>query len=202
MADRYAYIPLIGIFVVVVWGLADLADVRAVPISWRTTGTAVVLVILSCLTWLQIGYWRSSYDLWTHALAVTKDNHVAEENMGTTLQDLGRWEEALPHFRNGARINSKEPVVHINLAATLAQTGRLQEAIPEYETTIQLASQNSTVLAAAYADLGTVYRHLGDYAQAHQNYMKSLQINPEQTSAREGLSKLVDVSGSHQEARQ
>jgi protein O-mannosyl-transferase len=198
MADRYAYIPLIGIFVIAVWGAADLANFRSVPTSWRIATAGLLLLAFSVLTWRQTGYWRSSCDLWAHALDVTQDNPVAEENMGTVLQDAGRYEDALPHFRHGAALNPQDPVVHANLAATLAQTGRLQEAIPEYETMIRLAHENPSVLAIGYADLGTVYRHLGSYTESRASYMKSLRIDPQQESALRGLNKLEEaIAGSN-----
>ena len=81
--------------------------------------------------------------------------------------------------------------MHVNLAAGLAQTGRLQEAIPEYETTIRLATDR-VVLATAHADLGTVYRHLGDYSKARELYMEALRIDPQQAHAVQGLQKLAN----------
>jgi tetratricopeptide (TPR) repeat protein len=190
MADRYTYVPLIGIFVMAVWGLADLADTAQFQIPRRVAAATAVLVILACLTWRQIAYWRTSYDLWSHTLAVTKDNYVAQADMATTLQDLGRFSEAVSHFREAARLHPQDAVMHVNLAAGLAQTGRLQEAIPQYKATIRLTT-DPAVLATAYADLGTVYRHLGDYNKARENYWEALRIDPQQVHALQGLQQLA-----------
>src|SRR5208282_48892 len=94
MADRYAYIPLIGIFLMGVWGAADLADSRHLSFRWRTTSAAVVLFALVLLTSHQIRFWRSSYDLWSHTVEVTNDNPVGEENLGIALLASGRSAEA------------------------------------------------------------------------------------------------------------
>jgi hypothetical protein len=191
MADRYTYIPLIGILVMAVWGVADLGDSARMRLWVRAVPATAVLAMLAVLTAHQIAHWRSSYDLWSYTLSVTENNYVAEANMATTLQDLGRFEEAVPHFQRAASIHVQDAVMHVNLAAGLAQTGRLQEAIPEYETTIRLATDR-VVLATAHADLGTVYRHLGDYSKARELYMEALRIDPQQAHAVQGLQKLAN----------
>src|SRR5262249_35081287 len=97
MADRYAYIPLIGILVMIAFGAADLA------VQWRL-GQAACFVPVTCLivalcfaTYRQLGYWASSYDLWSHTLAVTENNFIAQDNLGGALILLGRADEAYPH---------------------------------------------------------------------------------------------------------
>src|SRR5277367_1427887 len=107
MADRYTYVPLIGIFVMVVWGLADWADSEQVGARWRVTATAIVLAVLSVLTWRQSSYWRTSFDVWTHTLAVTGPNPLAESDLGDALHALGRPEDALPHFQKAAKMQTR-----------------------------------------------------------------------------------------------
>ena len=189
MADRYAYLPLIGVFVILVWVLSELADQRAIPLAWRAPPVTIILLVLALLTWHQIGYWRNTLDLWSHTLDVTTDNEVAEENIGGALQDLGRIEESLAHFRNGARIAPEQVVVHVNLAATLAQTGHYREAIPEYEASIRLGPR-ANVLPIIYADLGTTYLKLEDFTRARENYERSLGLDPQQPSALQGMQQL------------
>jgi protein O-mannosyl-transferase len=145
--------------------------------------------LLSLLTWHQIGYWQNTLDLWSHTLDVTNDNEVAEENLGSALQGLGRIEESLPHFRNGARIAPEQVVVHVNLAATLAQTGHYQEAVPEYEASIRLGPRPN-VLPVIYADLGTTYLKLEDLAKSRESYEHALQLDPQQPAALQGMQQL------------
>jgi hypothetical protein len=81
MADRYAYIPLIGVFVMLVWGVADLADRRHIQAGWRAVAAVVILAVFSFLTRRQIGYWQSDYALWSHAIQVSPASQIVEENL-------------------------------------------------------------------------------------------------------------------------
>ena len=105
MADRFAYISEIGLLVMVVWGAAEILDSLKAQTLWRATPVAIVLVALAMATYRQIGYWHSNYDLWTHTLAVTKNNFVAEDNMGGALLLLGKEDEAHIHFAAASQID-------------------------------------------------------------------------------------------------
>ena len=160
MADRYAYIPLIGIFVMIAWGAADLADSRQIGLSARMVPAACVLLAFSVTTHRQLGYWSSNYDLWTHALAVTDRNFIAQNNLGGALLLLGKPDEAYPHFQAAAEINPNDPMSRSNLGAYLQEHGKLPEAMEQYDRTISLTS-DAGLLAATYANLGTAYRKVG-----------------------------------------
>ena len=114
MADRYAYIPLIGIFVMIVWGLADLADSRNLGSQCaRHSGRLLVLLGLSVATYRQLSFWASNYDLWTHALAVTDKNFIAQDNLGGALLLLNKPDEAylaLPGCGRNQSTRSHEPL--------------------------------------------------------------------------------------------
>jgi protein O-mannosyl-transferase len=189
MADRYTYIPLIGIFLMAVWGAADLADSRQLSFRSRARMAAIVLAILALFTSDQIRYWRSSDDLWSHAVDVTKDNFVAEENLGAALLASDRSAEALPHLQNAARIRPFDPTGHLNLAGVLTLSGRSRDAILEYETAIPRVS-DPRMLAVAYETLGRLYGEVGNYSKARASYQQALRINPEQLTARDGLAKV------------
>ncbi len=178
MADRYAYVPLIGIFVMVVWGIADWADSRNVSLGLRWATSAVVLAALSFLTWRQIGYWRSDYDLWTHALEITRVNYLAETNLASALRKLGRAQDALPHYQAAERLNPGQPARHINLAADLAESGHLQEAIAEYQTAADLTDQPRT-LARVYESIAALSAALGDYATVRESYKQAWLADPQ-----------------------
>ncbi len=190
MADRYAYIPLIGIFLMLVWGAADWADSAHVSFRWRTAAAVGILAILSFLTWRQIRYWRSDYDLWSHALQVTPDNAIAQENLSKALAVLGRTDEALPGLERAAQFNPSDPTRHVNLGSELAAVGRLQEAIVEYQKAIQVAagvkvSSGSKdvavreIQARSYESLATIYDELEDYPKVHESYRQALNSDPE-----------------------
>lgn len=186
MADRYAYLPLLGIFVMVVWGGSELADRYQVTPGWRLAASAILVAGLSFMAWRQIGYWTSNYSLWTHTVEVTENNYRAEDNLGVALVELGRYDEALLHFQNSAAINPEGEISHINIAALLARAGRLQEAIAEYEAAIRLTSDPQD-LTVVYSDLGGIYRRLGNYAEARANYLQALRLAPQFMPALAGL---------------
>ncbi len=190
MADRYAYIPLIGIFVMIAWGVADLADSLRIGVSLRLVAATCVLLALSLATYRQLGYWSSNYDLWSHALAVTDRNFIAQDNLGGALLLLDRPDEAYAHFQAAAEINPRDPMSRSNLGAYLQEHGHLNEAIEQYKRVIGITS-DAGLLAGAYANLGAAYLSLGADDQARENYDQALRFNPSQSNAYLGLGRLT-----------
>jgi protein O-mannosyl-transferase len=188
MADRYTYIPLIGIFVMVAWGLTDWAATHHAE-YWVWSAVGVALLALFLTTLRQISFWRSSYELWSHTLAVTEHNLVAEDNMGVTLLDLGRPADALPHFERAAAINPRDALSRINIAADLQDRDLLQKAVEEYELTLTLTT-DPKLLVVAYKNLGTAYRKLGDQAKSRQNYASAAKLNPQLSSL---LARVLEI---------
>ena len=180
-ADRYAYIPLIGIFVMVVWSAADWADDKKIALAWRIATATVILVVLSLLTLRQVGYWRSEYDLWSHALAVAPDSPLAISNLGDALNKMGRTQEALPLLEKSAQLLPADAVRHGNLAVDLVQCDRLQDSIPEYETAISLTSEPA-MQAHFYDSLAAVYDALGDYSKVRESYDQALKVDPQSSA--------------------
>jgi protein O-mannosyl-transferase len=179
MADRYGYLPLIGIFVMTVWGLGDLADRNKVSLPIRGLATAIVLAVLSFLTWRQIGYWQSDEDVWQHAVKITKDNVLAEANLASALRTLGRQQEALPHYQQASMLSPQDPVRHLNLAVDLAECGQLDDAVREYTTALQFITDPATK-AQAYESLAALYGALENYPMVRDSYGLALQIDPRQ----------------------
>ncbi len=189
MADRYAYIPLIGIFVMIAFGVADLAESKKLGL-WPAVPVVAVLLALAVVTHRQINYWQSSYDLWSHALAVTENNFVAEDNLGGALILEGKEEEAHPHFEAAARINPKDPMSRSNLGTYFQTHHQLRDAITQYEAAVQLTSDPG-LLAETYANLGAAHGALDEDEQAHKNFEQSLRLNPNQFNAWLGLGLLA-----------
>lgn len=189
MADRYAYVPLLGIFLMVVWGLADLAGARQIDLRPRAAAGAVILLVLTVLSWRQVGFWQSNQALWAHTVAATGDNVYAEVNLGATLLQAGRPDLALPHFQNAARINPRDPGTHLNMGATFASVGRNREAIEQYQTAIPMITDHR-ILAQAYQAIGLIYTRLGDFPAARENYRRSLELDPSLPSPRQALKAL------------
>ena len=183
MADRYAYIPFIGLFILVVWAVADFAAQRHLsPIGLRGASIAVLLA-LAVVTYRQIGFWSDNLTLWSHALEVTRGNYLAENIVGSTLMDQGHPEEALPHFQAAVQMNPSDPSAYMSIGAYDQQHGQLQQAIAEYQQAIAFSDaavrRNLWLRSSTFARLGSTYRQLGDYEQARQSFQKALDINPQ-----------------------
>jgi tetratricopeptide (TPR) repeat protein len=198
MADRYAYIPLIGIFVMIAFGVADLAQQE----NWGlmpVIPAAVVLIALSFATYRQIGYWQNNEELWSHTLAVTANNFVAEDNLGGALILEGKEEEAHAHFEAAASINPKDPMSHSNLGTYYLTHNQMPEAVRQYEAAAEMTSDPG-LLAQTYANLGAAYRALNEDESAQTTYNHSLRLNPNQYNAWLGLGLLAQKQGKLTEA--
>jgi protein O-mannosyl-transferase len=199
MADRYAYIPLIGIFIMLAYGSADLVSLKGLGKVVPSVAAACILVAFGFTTVRQLGYWADNYELWAHTLKVTQNNFIAEDNLGGALVLAGKTEEAYPHFQAAAAINPRDPMSHSNLGAYLQEHNHLPEAIEQYQTTISLAN-DPALLSPTYSNLGTAYRELGDDAKAEEAYKESLRLNPGQYNACTGMGRLRERQGNLQEA--
>jgi tetratricopeptide (TPR) repeat protein len=179
MADRFAYLPLIGVFMVMVW----VADDYFMKFQRRRTLSIVaatgVLIAFSAVTWGQLGYWHDSISLFTHALAVTKENPVAENNLGTALDTAGQHEEALKHFVEAIRIKPRNPQAYNNLGNVLDDLGRSDEALAAYEQALKL--RPNTVLV--HNNLGVVLAKLGRYDEARTNFLCAMNLKPRDAQA-------------------
>jgi tetratricopeptide (TPR) repeat protein len=196
MADRYAYLPYVGIFIAAVWGLADLAQVRRIEPRWSAAAACAVLLLLSFLTRKQLRYWESSQTLFAHSLQVTPDNYVAEDIVGTALlQEAFRTTgqkcapEALVHFENAVRINPEDSLGHIDLGFCRETQGNLQEAVQEYQAALQ-AARSKFLKKRALINLGGAYRALRQFALARNSYNECLKIDPGDQDAVKGLARV------------
>ena len=198
MADRYAYIPLIGIFVMIVFAAADFAAQKKLGPAWIVL-PALALVGLAAITYHQIEYWQSNYSLWSHTLAVTQNNFVAEDNLGGALVLLGQADEAYPHFERAAQINPRDPMSHSNLGTYFQTHGRLPEAVSQYQSAVGLTSDPG-LLAQTYANLGTAQRGLGEMDAARASYDESLRINPRRFNTWLSLGLLAQKQNNFEEA--
>ena len=197
MADRYAYLPLVGIFCILVWGASDLAVNRNLNLRGVAAVAVLALAALSFMTWRQIGVWKSSYDLWSHALEVTTDNYMAENYVGTAelvqaFEATGQRSspEALVHFQNAVRINPADPISHLNLGADLHEHGHLPEAIEQYKAVLQL-TRDPHLVEKSLLDLGTAEQQLGHFSEGRQYDLQVLKMDPSNEVALDNLGKLA-----------
>jgi protein O-mannosyl-transferase len=168
-ADRYTYLPQIGLSLLLAWGAVDLC------VGWRHRRpalgafAAVILVILILCARIQATYWQNSEVLWTHELACTTDNYAAHNYLGSALFQKGNLDEAIVCYRKALQINADYAIAHYNLGVALLQTGQVDEAISHYQRALQIkpdyteALNNLAWLRAAFPD-----EHIRNGAQAVQ----------------------------------
>jgi len=174
MADRYAYLPCIGLFLLVSWLVADWSERwHMAPASLEVASFAVILA-LAFVAHRQIGYWRSSFALWSRSLQVTHANNEAENNLGVLLMSAGRVQEALPHLQAAVALSPLSVINNVNLGMCEQRLGKLQSAIEHYNAALKL-SQNDIPNTVkwryqVFTNLSVAYRDLGNYAAEHESY--------------------------------
>jgi tetratricopeptide (TPR) repeat protein len=199
MADRYAYLSVLGLFIVVCWGASDWAKRQHFSPRWLAVTSAVVLACLAAATYRQLGYWRDNVTLWTHTIHITRNNFIAEDNLGGALILLGRTDEAMAHFRIAAKISSWDPVANLNLAADAQEHGHLREAVELYGKVLHLTS-DSILQSTTLNNLGSAFIGLGDTTAAQASYEESLRLIPQNAHAWIGLGLLAERKGDHAQA--
>ncbi len=177
MADRYAYVPLIGLFLMITWAAADFLQARRTPWPLSAAVSIGVLLALSATTHRQIGYWSSDTKLWSHTLAVTTRNSFAHRHVGWALFAANDTADALAQFREAIAINPNDPKNYVNLGLCLEAENQFDAAIEAYKKAVSLTS-DAVVLATVYTDLGAAYAEVGKYPEAYESYNRALQFNP------------------------
>jgi tetratricopeptide (TPR) repeat protein len=175
LADRYTYIPLIGIFLCVAWACRDLIENR--PGARKAVIAVGVIVICGCafLASTQLRHWRNSFTLFEHALRVTRDNHVAHNNLGIALAEKGRVDEAIVHFQEQVRLRPNFASAHNNLGLALAARGRPTEAAAHFAHAVEI----NPGFAEAHNNLGCALASLGKVEEAASHFTRAVEIKPE-----------------------
>jgi len=141
-ADRYTYLPAIGLYLVVAWGMADLSESWLYRRQILSSAAALAIAVLAWAAWRQTTYWRDSESLWTHTIAVTPDNDFAHTSIADLLLRRGRIDEAISHSREALRIRPNNSDAHNNLALALLHTGNVQEALVHFEKSLEIQPDN------------------------------------------------------------
>jgi protein O-mannosyl-transferase len=198
MADRYSYLPLIGLFIVLAWALEDFAranPARRVPVL---VAASALVVICAAITRRQVRHWESSRTLWTHALEVTRGNYAAHTYLGNALASAGRVDSAVAEYTEALRLNPDFPEAHNNLGPALARLGETDAAIAHFTTAIRLRPN----YADAHNNLGVALASQGKFEAATAAYREVLRIDPEHTQAPGNLGLALYALGRTAEARQ
>ncbi len=186
-ADRYTYIPYIGLFIMLAWGLPQLLSklLSASPVKSPQRKIAlglpmvIVLTTLGICAYQQTSYWKNSVTLFSHALAVTQNNYVAYNNLGIAYVDLGRWPEAIDNCKQAINIKPNLAEAHANLGIAYAALGRLPEAIDAYKQAINIKPD----FAKAYYNLGVAYGELDRSTEAIEAFKQAILIKSDYAKA-------------------
>ncbi|MGD0784834.1 MAG: tetratricopeptide repeat protein [Sedimentisphaerales bacterium] len=180
-ADRYTYITLTGLFIIVAWGLPELlkkltsASSVESPQRKIAFGVSMVIVLtaLGVCAHRQTSYWKNSFTLFSHANQVTQNNYIAYNNLGIAYNDIGRYPEAIEEFGQAVKIRPHYADAYNNRGAAYDDIGRYPEAIEDFSQAIRIRPD-----AEVYTNLGIVYRRLGRYAEAIDAYKQAINIKP------------------------
>jgi protein O-mannosyl-transferase len=190
MADRYTYIPIIGVLVALIWSVDDLASRYELSERVRFAGLVVVFAVLAVLTRRQVALWHDDITLWSYNISVTTNNVIAEDNLGIALLKEGRAEEALPHFYKASQISPADPISAANVGTDLLAHGKTREAIAKYEIALRQAQYIPMLLPNIYSNLGSAFLQEGDLAKAREQYKLALELNPDDTVSQNGLRRI------------
>ena len=178
MADRYTYLPLIGIGIMLAWGIPSLFPREDMRKKILFPAGIAVLTVLSVLTWRQCHYWKNSIELLNHALQVTKNNDLAHSNLASALLEEGKIEkaeEAIDHYNKTLRITPDNAGVYNDRGNAYYELGQYQRAIEDYNEAIRLKPD----YAMAYTNRGIAYYELGQYQRAIDDYNEAIRLKPD-----------------------
>ncbi len=172
MADRYTYVPLIGLFTAISWGIPSLLKNWKFKKIGLILGVGMIFTLLSFVTFKQVGYWKDSVTLFRHAIHVTENNYLAHWGLGNALSRNEKIDEAIEHFKEAAHIKPKRVDFHNDLGRALAQSGRFEESISSSKQAIKLKPD----YANAYFYLGLAMVGLGRYDKALDNFFEAFRL--------------------------
>jgi tetratricopeptide (TPR) repeat protein len=196
MADRYTYLPSLGVLILAVWGACELAGRwRYHVIVLSVAGTAALILCLG-LTRQQIGYWQDSESLFRHALDVTRNNHHACLNLGGALEAKGRPDEAISFYREALRLKPDYVEAHNTLGTALVKQGQIDEAIGQFQEALLLKPD----YAYAHYNLGIALAMKGQTDEAISQYQEAIRLKPDFAEAHNNLGAALVRQGQTGEA--
>lgn len=179
MADRYTYIPFIGLFVIVAWGVPGLLSRLPHRKIALRGAAALALLALTLIARAQVPYWKNSMVLWGHALEVTTGNYQAHNNLGAFLVEQEMYSEAIAHYREALRTSPDFADAHNNLANALANLRQVSEAVAHYTEALRIKPDH----ANAHNGLGAALAKEGRFTEAIAHYSEALRIEPDLVDA-------------------
>jgi tetratricopeptide (TPR) repeat protein len=193
MADRYTYLPSIGLFIIFAWGAEEIFSRLAWTRYFRAilaSGTAAILIAMIFMTRIQIGYWHDSGTLYKRAIAVTENNSIMVYNYGLSLCKQGKYEEGIQRLKEAIQIRPNYILARQDLAVALLEQGKFDDAIVLLNGTLQWANEWPDAYKLYYA-LGWAYEQKDNLSLAETNYRKALELKPDYTPVQNGLASVL-----------
>ena len=196
MADRYTYVPLIGCFLMLVWGCADLAAARrwSRPSLFLAAGTA--LGTCCTLTWIQLGYWQDDYSIWKHTVDVTQRNAEAQTRVADSFAKRDLLEKSEAEYHKALEIDPDSAATHLALGNVLNRLNRLEEALTEYRHAIDLEPDS----AMLHYNFANALFYCGFLAEAETELRLAIELDPKQAWPHFGLGRELRLTGRRSEA--
>jgi protein O-mannosyl-transferase len=189
-ADRYTYLPQIGLYIVATWGVVDLTAFYRHQRTILSTAATLVVAALTSSAWVQTSYWHDSESLFRHAAAVTTNNDVADNNLGIVFLGQGKVDDAISLLQRATDLRPDNSPAHENLAKALLQKGRVTEALIHYRKLLDLQPDNVEV----HNIVGTVLVQQGRVAEGVEEWQKVLAIQPDNGNATSNLAWVLATS--------
>jgi protein O-mannosyl-transferase len=196
IADRYTYIPLIGLFIMVAWGVPDLLKKWKYRKEILLTLYALSILCLSIITWTQVGYWQDSITLFNHTLKVTDDNWLAYNSRGVAYKDLGNYGQAIEDYDRAIKIKPGYADAYNNRGLAYNGLRNYSQAIEDLNRAIKFKPRN----AEAYNNRGIAYKGIGNYSQAIEDYGRAIEIRPGYADAYNNRGNAYSGLGNHRQA--
>ena len=196
MADRYSYVPLIGIFIMLSWGGVEILGDQKQGRKWLAGTAGCVLLAFAILTRVQLSYWQDTTTLFEHAIRVTADNHLAYNILGTELTLEKEFEEAVAYYQEALRISPGFSLAHHNLGVALIEQGRVDESIEHYLEAVGINPEYSQ----AHYDLGLILEREGRTDEAIEHFQEVVRIDPRNSQAHHYLGVALAEEGRVDEA--
>jgi tetratricopeptide (TPR) repeat protein len=195
MADRYTYIPFVGLFIIVVWGVSDLFRKWRYGKIFLGVYGMIILSLLAWKTFHQLSYWKNGIVLFENAVNVTENNYLAYNNLGTAYAKVD-LDKAIYNYEAALKIKTDYVVAHYNLGNVLEKSGHIDEAIVHYQEALRIKPDYAEV----HNNFGTALYKRKDYEGAILHFSKALKINPKDTAARNNLANILFIQGKFDEA--